>query len=183
MRPLHLPHLRTTLTDSGKPATEEELFRYNKGRFLVNEGYELAKRYSPFDIRKLCRMVSALPRVAGSPITRIEKKEGGYNKALMMTAENGTKILAKIPCRNIVPRWYGTASEVAVLEFGKRPLDETDGAELTEQSNRTRPLRCRTSSHGARTTPTPFIRSISSWSRASASSSPRCGTTWPSTTA
>ncbi|KAM0091445.1 hypothetical protein ACP6JD_005184 [Aspergillus fumigatus] len=103
----------------GKPATEKDLFGYSKGRFLVNEGYERAKRYSPFDIRELCRMVSALPRVAGSPITRIEKKEGGYNKALLMTAENGTNILAKIPCRNIVPRWYGTASEVAVLDFVK----------------------------------------------------------------
>lgn len=103
----------------GKPATAKDLFGYSKGRFLVNEGYERAKRYSPFDIRELCRMVSALPRVAGSPITRIEKKEGGYNKALLMTAENGTNILAKIPCRNIVPRWYGTASEVAVLDFGR----------------------------------------------------------------
>ncbi|KAH1981873.1 hypothetical protein KXW88_005261 [Aspergillus fumigatus] len=114
------PHRRgLSLYANGKPATEKDLFGYSKGRFLVNEGYERAKRYSPFDIRELCRMVSALPRVAGSPITRIEKKEGGYNKALLMTAENGTNILAKIPCRNIVPRWYGTASEVAVLDFVK----------------------------------------------------------------
>ncbi|RHZ44170.1 phosphotransferase family protein [Aspergillus thermomutatus] len=112
-------HLGQRSQDAGKPATEEDLFAYNRGRFLVNEGYELAKRYSPFDIQELCRMVSSLPRVAGSPITKLEKKEGGYNKALLMTAENGTKILAKVPCRNIVPRWYGTASEVAVLKFVK----------------------------------------------------------------
>ncbi|EAW06824.1 phosphotransferase family protein [Aspergillus clavatus NRRL 1] len=109
---------RVSLHAHGKPATEEDLFRYNNGRFLVNEGYELAKRYSPFNVDELCRVVSSLPRMA-APIARIEKKEGGYNKALLMTAENGEMVLAKVPCRNIVPRGYGTASEVAVLKFVK----------------------------------------------------------------
>ena len=78
----------------------------------------MAKRYSPFDIGALCNLVSWLPSV-GSPIVEIEKKEGGFNKALLMKAESGRALLAKIPCRNIVPRQYGTASEVAVLKLGR----------------------------------------------------------------
>lgn len=105
------------LTDPGNKVNIDHLYRYNTGRFLVNEEYELAKRYSPFNVDALCRTVSSLPSV-NSPVCQVVKKEGGYNKALLMTTENGRMVIAKVPCRNIVPRQYGTASEVAVLEFG-----------------------------------------------------------------
>lgn len=81
----------------------------------MNEEYELAKRYSPFDIGALCQLVSS---IIHSPIVKIDKREGGYNKALLMTGENGQAVIAKIPCPNIVPHEYGTASEVAALKFG-----------------------------------------------------------------
>lgn len=110
-------HSRSGANEPGKQVTGDHIYRYNTGRFIVNEQYEQAKRYSPFDIDALCGIVSSLPSV-GSPIRRVEKKEGGYNKALLMTAENGRTVIAKVPCRNIVPRQYGTASEVAVLQFG-----------------------------------------------------------------
>lgn len=93
----------------------DHLFRYTNGRFLVNEEYELTKRYSPFDVGALCQLVSSIIK---SPIVKIDKREGGYNKALLMTGENGHTVIAKIPCPNIVPHEYGTASEVAVLKFG-----------------------------------------------------------------
>lgn len=105
------------MTAAGKQVSDDHIHRYNTGRFLVNEEYELARRYSPFDLHALCAIVSSLPSVA-SPIRRVEKKEGGYNKALLMTAENNRTVIAKVPCRNIVPRQYATASEVAVLTFG-----------------------------------------------------------------
>lgn len=38
-----------------------------------------------------------------------------------MTAENGKQVIAKIPCPNMIPFEYATASEVAVLEFGSVP--------------------------------------------------------------
>lgn len=96
----------------------DHLFRYTNGRFLVNEEYELAKRYSPFDVGALCQLVSSIIK---SPVVKIDKREGGYNKALLMTGENGHTVIAKIPCPNIVPHEYGTASEVAVLKFGTMP--------------------------------------------------------------
>ncbi|BCR90150.1 uncharacterized protein ACHE_60036A [Aspergillus chevalieri] len=113
---LSLTQKAMTLTEPGNKVTNEHIYRYNTGRFLVNEEYELAKRYSPFDIEALCRIVASLPSVS-SPVSQVVKKEGGYNKALLMTAENGRMVIAKVPCRNIVPRQYGTASEVAVLRF------------------------------------------------------------------
>ena len=86
----------------------------------MNEEYELAKRYASFDVKALCERVSSLPDV-NSPIVKITKKEGGYNKAMLIKAENGTTVIAKIPSRNIVPPRYSTASEVAVMKLGKSP--------------------------------------------------------------
>lgn len=57
-----------------------------------------------------------------SPIVAVDKKEGGYNKALIMTGENGRQLVAKIPSPSIVPKMYGTASEVAVLDLGMSAL-------------------------------------------------------------
>lgn len=42
--------------------------------------------------------------------------EGGFNKALLMTAENGKEVIAKLPCPKVIPPRYSTASEAAVLE-------------------------------------------------------------------
>ncbi|GFF69721.1 hypothetical protein IFM47457_02457 [Aspergillus lentulus] len=45
--------------------------------------------------------------------------ESGFNKALLMTAENGREVIAKIPCPSVVPVRYSTASEVATLGYVK----------------------------------------------------------------
>ncbi len=105
---------------TGKEISQSELFSYSGGRFLANERDHAAKHNVVFDVGQLCRLVAELPAV-GSAVTRIEKFEGGFNKALRLTAENGVEVFAKIPCRNIVPATYVTASEVAVMEFGECP--------------------------------------------------------------
>ncbi|KAF4215038.1 hypothetical protein CNMCM8980_008787 [Aspergillus fumigatiaffinis] len=76
----------------------------------------MSKRYAKFDLDALCSLVSSLPSVS-SPISKIEKMEGGFNKALLITAENGKEVIAKIPCPKVVPSKYSTASEVATLEY------------------------------------------------------------------
>ncbi|GIK04054.1 hypothetical protein Aspvir_008129 [Aspergillus viridinutans] len=78
----------------------------------------MSKRYAKFDLDALCSLVSSLPSVS-SPISNIEKMEGGFNKALLMTAENGKEVIAKIPRPAVVPSRYSTASEVATLEYVK----------------------------------------------------------------
>ncbi|KAL2001051.1 hypothetical protein VTN02DRAFT_2310 [Thermoascus thermophilus] len=105
-----------SITSRGEPIPAEDLFKYTNGRFLVNEQHEKSKRYAKFDVDALSKLVSSIPAVS-SPISKIDKKEGGFNKALLMTAENGKQVIAKIPCPNMIPPEYATASEVAVLEF------------------------------------------------------------------
>jgi hypothetical protein len=45
--------------------------------------------------------------------------EGGFSKALRMVKEDGTEVIAKIPCLNAGPASVTTASEVAVMKYGK----------------------------------------------------------------
>ena len=102
---------------TGKHISHEELFRFSNGHFLVDERRQFAQRYVKFDVDKLCELVTSITRQA-SPVCKIEKREGGFSKALMMTMENGAEVVAKIPCRNAGQAKYLTASEVAVLEYG-----------------------------------------------------------------
>jgi hypothetical protein len=43
--------------------------------------------------------------------------EGQYNKAFLMTMDNGAEVVAKIPNPNAGPAFYTTASEVATRHF------------------------------------------------------------------
>ena len=95
----------------------DELYRYSSGRWLVNESHQLAQRYVRFDVEELCRVAASL--VGPSTVcTRIVKIEGNFNKALLMTMEDGREAVAKLPCANAGPSYYTTASEAATLEFG-----------------------------------------------------------------
>ena len=64
-------------------------------------------------------MVSSIAGNDNSPVCHIDKMEGGFNKALLMKLENGKEVIVKIPCAIAGPPVRSTASEVAVLEYGK----------------------------------------------------------------
>lgn len=115
------PFLNALSLPVGEPIQYEQLFEYTNGRFLVNERRETAQRYAKFDVDALCTLVSSLPSVS-SPISKIDKMEGGFNKALLMTAENGKEVIAKIHFPKLVPPKYSTASKAAVMDFGKVSL-------------------------------------------------------------
>lgn len=57
-----------------------------------------------------------------SPIRAIEKMEGRFSKALLLSKENGSEVVAKIPCPIAGPPRYTTAAEVAVLEYCRNPV-------------------------------------------------------------
>ncbi|OJJ45089.1 hypothetical protein ASPZODRAFT_676262 [Penicilliopsis zonata CBS 506.65] len=130
---------RYTIYQNGQRINRHQLFSYRNGRFLINEGYELAKRYAPFNVDALCEIIAALPQVS-SPVASIDKKEGGYNKGLLVTAENGRQVVAKIPCLNIVPPWYGTASEVAVLQMVREQTSIPVSKVLTWSDTKSNPV-------------------------------------------
>lgn len=101
----------------GVPITREDLFAYTNGRFLVDEEFQLGRRYVQFDLDALCKTAAA----AGgdtSQIIAIEKMEGGFSKAFLMRKANGTEVIAKVPCRIAGPPSLTTAGEVGVLEYG-----------------------------------------------------------------
>ncbi|KAL8845756.1 MAG: hypothetical protein Q9221_009104 [Calogaya cf. arnoldii] len=99
----------------GAEITEDDLFQYTNGRFLINDNYQLARRRVKFNLSNLCNEAAAVAN--GSPVQRISKMEGGFSKALLLTMENGKELVAKIPCPNAGRAIYSTASEAAVLQY------------------------------------------------------------------
>ncbi|KFY81622.1 hypothetical protein V500_11237 [Pseudogymnoascus sp. VKM F-4518 (FW-2643)] len=104
-----------------KSIDREELFAYTNGHFLIDEQRQLELRYVKFDVDALCD-VSAAAGPEPSPVTAIEKMEGGFAKAFLIKRKNGTEVIAK-PCRNVGPPKLTTASEVAVLQYIKQNTD------------------------------------------------------------
>ncbi|KAL4908574.1 hypothetical protein BDW74DRAFT_188511 [Aspergillus multicolor] len=100
----------------GKPISREELFRYTNGRFFVSQEYQLERRYRKFNLDALCDVAAAVGQ-STSPIKTVEKFEGGFSKALLMTKEGGEEAVAKIPCRIAGPAFFTTAAEVGILEY------------------------------------------------------------------
>ncbi|KAF2429614.1 hypothetical protein EJ08DRAFT_270470 [Tothia fuscella] len=113
-----LPSRALSITCRGQKISREDLFRYTNGRFLVNEKAQCSRRYVNFNLEQLCAVVASAEGCA-SPVTAIEKMEGGFSKALLMKREDGTEVIAKIPFPNAGPPMYTTASEVAVLKYVK----------------------------------------------------------------
>lgn len=102
---------------TGKPITHEDLFQYTNGHFLIDEKLQFERRYVKFDLDRLCDIVASVGD-SESPISAVEKLEGGFSKALLMRKKNGTELIAKLPCPNAGPALYTTASEVAVMQYG-----------------------------------------------------------------
>ncbi|QKX56805.1 uncharacterized protein TRUGW13939_03912 [Talaromyces rugulosus] len=106
--------------DSKKAAfyqmSREELFQYTNGRFLSDDKFQISKRYVHFNIEELCDVIANISPVKSS-VSKIEKMEGGFSKALLITTEDASEYIVKIPCPNAGRPMYCTASEVAVLRF------------------------------------------------------------------
>jgi hypothetical protein len=96
----------------------EDLYRYTSGRWLVDEKAQQQLRYVKFDLNSLCRLAAAHFSDA-TKCVRFVKLEGSFNKALLLTMDDGNEVIAKIPCPNSGPPSLTTASEVATLKFRK----------------------------------------------------------------
>ncbi|KAH6638729.1 kinase-like domain-containing protein [Boeremia exigua] len=100
----------------GERLSREELFKYTNGRFLVREKESCDQRYLEFDLDQLCAVAASVSSNK-SPVRTIEKLEGGFSKALIMSKEDGTEVVAKLPFSIAGPSRYLTASEAAVLQY------------------------------------------------------------------
>ncbi|CEL03731.1 Putative Phosphotransferase family protein [Aspergillus calidoustus] len=100
----------------GFAAESDDLYRYTSGRWLVDEKAQQQQRYLKFDLDNLCRIAAAQLSNA-TKCVRVVKQEGNFNKALLLTMDDGNEVIAKLPCPNAGPPTLTTASEVATLKL------------------------------------------------------------------
>lgn len=99
--------------------SNRDLFSYSSGRFLYNEQLRLQERHVEFNIAALedaaCQYTSR-----SKVVDLVKLSEGGFNRVLLLTFDDGFKAVVKIPYNLCVPTTYTTASEVATLAFLRR---------------------------------------------------------------
>lgn len=79
----------------------------------------MSQRYLKFDLPQLLRAaISALSVEGAHHCTRVLKcREGLNSKAYLLTIDDGSEIIARLPNPTAGPAYYTTASEVATREF------------------------------------------------------------------
>ncbi|WEW57594.1 hypothetical protein PRK78_003061 [Emydomyces testavorans] len=113
-----------------------DLFNYTSGRFLYNEKLRLRERHVEFNIAALKSAVEKHVR-RGKVKDIVKISEGGFNRILLATMEDGFRSIVKIPYWISVPKVYATASEVATLTFLRRkgiPVPEVYGWSSTAEN-------------------------------------------------
>lgn len=76
----------------------------------------MAQHNLEFNVNELARI--AAETVGSRSCIRIRKfADGMYNRAMLLTMENGSEVVAKVPNPNAGRAFYTTASEVATMEF------------------------------------------------------------------
>lgn len=100
---------------SADEVSRNEFFHYTSGRWLFNEQQQLALRHVEFSVSAL---KEAAANAVGASCCDLRKlSEGLFNRAFLLTMNNGTEIVARIPTSISGPAYYTTASEVATIDF------------------------------------------------------------------
>lgn len=137
-RPLNKLQInRGFIATTSPPEPNRDLFSYSSGRFLYNEKTRLRERYVEFNINALKQALKSHVN-RGNVVDLTKLAEGGFNRVLLATLEDGFKVIVKIPYRSIsVPGTYATASEVATLTFLRSkdiPVPEVYGWSSTREN-------------------------------------------------
>jgi len=83
-----------------------------------NEELRRAERRIEFDVIALARTVChSVDRRLNSVASITKLAEGGFNRVLQITFDDGYAALARIPYSSTVPKHYAVASEAATLAF------------------------------------------------------------------
>ncbi|KAG5971668.1 hypothetical protein E4U56_006648, partial [Claviceps arundinis] len=76
-----------------------ELFNFTRGRFVRDEEHQLAQRRREFNVGELARRAACV--VQADRCLSIKKlSDGMYNRALLLSMDNGKEVVAKIPNPN-----------------------------------------------------------------------------------
>ncbi|OJA19658.1 hypothetical protein AZE42_02813 [Rhizopogon vesiculosus] len=99
----------------------ESFFHYNSGRWLYNERQQLAAREVQFNVDAL-KQVAASAAGAKRCVSMVKSNEGSFNRIFTLKFDNGSEVIAKIPCPLVTPQHICTASEVATMEYARTIL-------------------------------------------------------------
>jgi len=76
----------------------------------------MSQRHVRFNVEELTRL--AADCVGAKSCISIKKyPDGMYNKAMLLTMDNGTEVVARVPNPNAGKPHFTTASEVASMDF------------------------------------------------------------------
>lgn len=96
--------------------SNDEFFKFTRGRFVVDEAENLRRREVRFDLSQLARV--AADSVGAAQCVSIKKyPDGMFNKAFLLSMEDGREVVAKVPNPNAGIPHFTTASEVATMDF------------------------------------------------------------------
>ncbi|KAF2752159.1 hypothetical protein M011DRAFT_17646 [Sporormia fimetaria CBS 119925] len=112
--------LRNPVGQSFKLAiNSEHLFHSTRGRFVCIEVFDSSQRRVRFDVNEL--METAAKAIGAEHCIDIKKlPEGLYNKPTLLTFNNASQVVAKVPNPNAGLSHYTTASEVATMVIATR---------------------------------------------------------------
>jgi hypothetical protein len=100
---------------------ERDLFQFTRGRFVYDESENLTRRRIQFNMNNLADI--AARTIGATRCDKIEKcPDGLYNKAYILTMDNGKEVVGKVLNPNAGVPHYTTASEVATMDFVSRIL-------------------------------------------------------------
>ncbi|CAG8390050.1 unnamed protein product [Penicillium salamii] len=81
-----------------------------------NEELRRAERRIPFDVDALARVAShSVGRHVNGVASITNLAEGGFNRVLQVTFDDGYAVLARLPYKTTVPKQYAVVSEAATL--------------------------------------------------------------------
>ncbi|GAQ04126.1 hypothetical protein ALT_1447 [Aspergillus lentulus] len=102
--------------------SNDEFFKFTRGRFIVDEAENLRKREIRFDLNRLASV--AADSIGAAQCVSIKKyPDGMFNKAFLMTMDDGREVVAKVPNPNAGVPHFTTASEVATMDFARKILN------------------------------------------------------------
>ena len=139
---------------------------YTKGRFVSNEAQEMSQRHVRYDVQAL-EKIGAVAVRARSCVKVKKLPDGNFNKALLLTMNDGREVVAKVPNPNVGLPHLTIASEVATMDFVSLDVDLNISmhwhGRRSEMSWQLRYQKCWL---GARTSPKILLGgSTSSWKR------------------
>lgn len=96
--------------------SNDEFFKFTRGRFIVDEAENLRRREIRFDLSKLAE-VAADSVCAAQSISIKKYPDGMFNKTFLLSMDNGREVVAKVPNLNAGFSHFTTASEGATMDF------------------------------------------------------------------